>query len=260
VPKTTFLGGEIRTVMQFAPDRAYRFEATVRCFTYPRGLDSSFFLYGWDGAHSDEIDIELISNRTNDNVTYPDGDPVLTNPWNESRQKPVYVVPAGLDLSQWNTFRIYWYPAWHRVDWTWLDPVHGETLLRRETSTSAVPDETMALYFNFWAPADSWPDAYDAGLQPAQTADQDQVVTYHIQRVDVRSLTLAQADYDRDGDVDSDDFALFQACFSKPAVPLAAGCEGMDFDGDDDVDQSDFGFFQRCFSGANESADPGCVN
>jgi hypothetical protein len=185
-PNTTFLGGEIRSVMEFDPNQSYRFEARVRSNAYPNGLVTSFFLYGYDGANSDEIDFEFLSNKTNDDVTYPDGDPVLTNTWNESAQDPVLVPVEGLDLSQWQVFRIYWYPEIHRVDWTWMDPVDGETLLRREEDVSFVPDQSMALYFNFWAPDSSWPDAYDAGLQPVNDAGSDQTYLYEIDYAEAR--------------------------------------------------------------------------
>jgi hypothetical protein len=68
---------------------------------------TSFFEYGFDGAESDEIDFEFVSNKKNDDVTTPNGAPVLTNTYNESSQKPQYVSPEGLDLAVWNTFRIY---------------------------------------------------------------------------------------------------------------------------------------------------------
>jgi hypothetical protein len=43
----------------------------------------------------------------------------------------------------------------------------------------------MSLYFNFWAPTSSWGDAYDAGLQPVSTPEQDQVCGYQIDYVEV---------------------------------------------------------------------------
>lgn len=66
------------------------------------------------------------------------------------------------------------------------------------------------------------------------------------------------ADFDRDGDVDQDDVAAFQACASGPEIPLQPGCEDMDFDQDGDTDQSDFGIVQRCISGENIAADLNC--
>ena len=68
------------------------------------------------------------------------------------------------------------------------------------------------------------------------------------------------SDCDDDGDVDLDDFAIFEACVSGPAIPVATGCEAKDLNHDNDVDQSDFGIFQRCMSGAGIPADPSCVN
>jgi hypothetical protein len=68
------------------------------------------------------------------------------------------------------------------------------------------------------------------------------------------------ADLDNDSDVDEADFALFDSCFSGPAVPTGPGCENRDFDGDVDVDNDDFGVFQRCYSGENNPADASCAD
>jgi hypothetical protein len=68
-------------------------------------------------------------------------------------------------------------------------------------------------------------------------------------------------DFDFDFDVDLDDFGLFQACISGPAIPHdgTTSCRRADLDGDSDVDLSDFGAFQRCLSGDNVPADPACA-
>ncbi|MBP7937720.1 MAG: hypothetical protein KA354_24025 [Phycisphaerae bacterium] len=65
-------------------------------------------------------------------------------------------------------------------------------------------------------------------------------------------------DFDRDGDVDTEDFEAFESCASGPAVHLQPGCEAKDVDRDNDVDQSDFGAFQRCYSGTDRPARVGC--
>jgi hypothetical protein len=65
-------------------------------------------------------------------------------------------------------------------------------------------------------------------------------------------------DYDRDGDVDEDDVALFEICASGAAIPYSGECAHADVDKDGDVDQSDFGLMQRCLSGPNIRADTGC--
>ncbi len=88
-------------------------------------------------------------------------------------------------------------------------------------------------------------------------------------------LTTIAADFSNDGDVDAEDFEIFAACVTAPAVPYdpmalpesPPGCQltpdgtghiAADFDRDGDVDQEDFGVFQRCYSGENKPADPGC--
>jgi PKD repeat protein len=68
-------------------------------------------------------------------------------------------------------------------------------------------------------------------------------------------------DMDADGDVDSADYALFEACIGGPGVgPPASGCDKADIEGDGDVDQGDFGLLQRCLSGPDVQVDPTCVN
>ena len=186
-PNTTFLGGEVHSTAEFDPDASYRFEARVRLnpgdspyFPYPDGLVTSFFLYGHDGSKSDEIDYEFLSNL----LLTSYNDPFLTNAWNESVEKPVVVAAEGLDLTEWNTFRIYWDPG-VRIEWTWLDPVHGETTLRTETDPAFVPDEPMAVYFNFWAPSAIWGDAYDEIPQPVNSEGENEIYLYEIDYVEV---------------------------------------------------------------------------
>ncbi|NLX24225.1 MAG: hypothetical protein GXY55_21465 [Phycisphaerae bacterium] len=60
------------------------------------------------------------------------------------------------------------------------------------------------------------------------------------------------SDFNRDGDVDSDDYGLWADCASGPAVPVAPECEFADLDNDGDVDQSDFGLFQAAYTGPRE--------
>lgn len=68
-----------------------------------------------------------------------------------------------------------------------------------------------------------------------------------------------KADLDYDGDVDMDDFALFQACYGGSGITPAAGCEAADLDNDGDVDAADLLIFINCMSGAGIPADPGCA-
>ncbi|MBP7936656.1 MAG: hypothetical protein KA354_18595 [Phycisphaerae bacterium] len=82
-----------------------------------------------------------------------------------------------------------------------------------------------------------------------------QVVTVNLHVVTV------PADFNRDTDVDMDDFAHFQACYSGVGVTQAdPACADARLDDDLDVDKKDFERFILCVSGAGIVADPTCVN
>lgn len=71
----------------------------------------------------------------------------------------------------------------------------------------------------------------------------------------------APGDFDRDGDVDANDWALMEPCVSGPGVisDPSPTCGDADFDLDADVDLSDVVAFGECFSGAGVPSDPDCV-
>jgi hypothetical protein len=74
--------------------------------------------------------------------------------------------------------------------------------------------------------------------------------------VNVKSV---MPDFDVDGDVDMDDYAFLQNCFSEQGgSPPPAGCEAAVLDGDVDVDAGDVGVFLMCLSGADVWADGTC--
>jgi len=89
---------------------------------------------------------------------------------------------------------------------------------------------------------------------------------FTIQAAEITVLVLSfapttRADFDRDGDVDQEDFGHFQACLTGLAVPVSdSNCLDANVDGDSDVDQYDFGIFQGCMSGATVPADPACAD
>ncbi len=61
---------------------------------------------------------------------------------------------------------------------------------------------------------------------------------------------VLHGDFDDDGDVDLDDFALWEVCQTEPdAGSYGLGCEVFDFDADLDVDFEDFGRFLLAFTG-----------
>ena len=56
-------------------------------------------------------------------------------------------------------------------------------------------------------------------------------------------------DLDNDGDVDQEDFNIFQSCMTGSGGDITGGCEKADFDSDEDVDLDDFDIFQGCLAG-----------
>lgn len=77
----------------------------------------------------------------------------------------------------------------------------------------------------------------------------------------VDALAPMKPDFDRDGDVDLDDFGHLQACLSGPDTPQTdPACQDARLDLDSDVDLADIDAFLQCFSGAGVLADYGCMN
>jgi hypothetical protein len=64
------------------------------------------------------------------------------------------------------------------------------------------------------------------------------------------------ADFDHDGDVDQNDFAHLQNCFSGSGLAYGPACANADVNGDGDVDSSDINAFLPCMAGADQP--PGC--
>jgi hypothetical protein len=61
-------------------------------------------------------------------------------------------------------------------------------------------------------------------------------------------ITAAPGDCDGDGDVSLDDYGLFPTCMDGPLVPFSPpGCACIDLDGDLDIDSADFAEFQAAF-------------
>ena len=57
-------------------------------------------------------------------------------------------------------------------------------------------------------------------------------------------------DSNGDGDVDLDDYSVFQACLAGAGSGLGAGCECLDLDDNGSVDLLDFAEFQVAFTGS----------
>lgn len=74
------------------------------------------------------------------------------------------------------------------------------------------------------------------------------------------ALLAVRADFDRDGDVDLDDFAHLQCCMRGPGLaPDDTACKDALLDGDGDVDAADALLLQGCLSGAGIAPEPDCI-
>jgi hypothetical protein len=75
------------------------------------------------------------------------------------------------------------------------------------------------------------------------------------------TLTAAPGDFDRDDDVDMEDFGHLQVCLTGMLQPQDdPECQDAKLDGDADVDQADVDIFLGCLTGANMPADHGCAD
>jgi beta-glucanase (GH16 family) len=187
----TFRGSEIWSNTQFARGtNGLELEARVRVNTVPNGLVTSFFTYAarlnFNPPLADEIDFEHVSNTHN---AAPAGSkPILLTTWNDFRtdgsnfwdpnvHNSTSVVVPGLDLAQFNTYRIRWLA--NRVEWY----VNGQLL---RTATQAVSTDPMNVRLNFWAPASDWPAAHSASLVPVTSAAANTSYLYDVDFVAVR--------------------------------------------------------------------------
>ncbi|HRR84428.1 MAG TPA: hypothetical protein P5316_05405 [Phycisphaerae bacterium] len=79
--------------------------------------------------------------------------------------------------------------------------------------------------------------------------------------VNLAAMALSPVDFDRDGDIDQEDFGLFQTCLSGAFVPpTEPACQTMNLDGDLDVDADDLSLFLGCMAGTGLPPAVNCTN
>ena len=166
------------------------------------------------------------------------------------------------------------------------DPAHVEASMTtvKDDAGGALATGVTSIRFVFWAVSNTARAFYDryrgtTGPDPC-TGDPDALdidgnrrafEAPVIKEIDVFGppappcATPAQ-DADADGDVDVNDFAVFQLCFNGSGRPwptelpgeVASRCQCMDQDDDLDVDVNDFAIFQLCFNGTARPPAPDC--
>lgn len=77
--------------------------------------------------------------------------------------------------------------------------------------------------------------------------------------LEVAAETGPTADFDGDLDVDLEDFAYLQSCYTELAQLVDSSCRDADLTGDSVVDQFDATVLLECLSGQGNPADPNCA-
>lgn len=133
------------------------------------------------------------------------------------------------------------------VDADWLETTPAVGVSHGE------PDEIAILYDTVDLPSAEYTTTVRVSATDAIDSPQEIAI-----RIDVLP---PPGDQDRDGDVDQEDFGIFQACYSGSGrIQRDPACRFARLDHDVDVDLNDFGIFQGCLSGPNIPADPDCAD
>jgi beta-glucanase (GH16 family) len=177
IPGDSFWGSEIVSRQTFDRGAGLVFRARVRLASpVAGGMVASLFCYTTRADIRDEIDFEILTRDViNGRST------ILTNLFEDDPFSvpglPRFAAVPGSGLAEFNELEIDWMPD--RVRWL----VNGE-LVREETAR--IPDEPVTVRLNFWAPADTFADAFDSALQPAASPAQNRAFFYEVDFVEVR--------------------------------------------------------------------------
>jgi len=154
----------------------------------------------------------------------------------------------------------------------WPEPADGTVGVPRRTSLrwdwqAEACSPSYRIYLGQTSPGEFVSEQTTATFEPARLNP----LTAYYWRVDTMNpagLTIGDVwsfttgpisgDFDADGDVDLEDFGVFQLCYSDLSGPPDEACVQADLNADGAVSQTDFGIFRACLSGANILADYNC--
>lgn len=174
----SFWGHEIQSLQSFSPGpTGVSIKSRMRFLgSPPGGLVGGFFSFGLAFPVRDEIDFELLSNDLGSET-------IFTNAFDDDDFSApgdfAQLLVPGLDLTEFVEYEIRWLPD--RVQWY----VDG-AMIREQTGT--VPDDPSEVRLNLWAPDEFFPQAFDAELQPAATAGENQQFELEIDFVEVTAI------------------------------------------------------------------------
>jgi hypothetical protein len=201
---------------------------------------------------------------------------------------PTYIPPDSTDISFFENVRILYTPD-YTVPVMWLSE---SAFTHTVPGGSPVPEDTFLVGnllgggLNYtiddgadWisvTPGDGGPLAGGESDLITVTYDGTGLVGTHMATIAVDSagawkspleiavtltIELAPPDYDSDGDVDQDDFSVYQACLTGDGgTPTPGLCEDYaDLDGDGDVDSQDAVKFENCATAPGVAFSPDCL-
>lgn len=183
-------GTQGMTLQSFQPtvNTAIDFDTTMQLTSLQPGLVFGMYLYGCAPAtcatQHDEIDIELVTN------TLQSGGPLMVE-LNRYANEPLGAghgglvnLPIGFDPLAAHQWTILW--SLNRIDYL----VDGTLLL---SSTDHVPQGAMQANEIAWGPASDWAAAYNASLQPVNSAQQNQAFVALLSNVTVSETPEPQS-------------------------------------------------------------------
>jgi hypothetical protein len=177
-------GTHAKTRISFQPSAATDIVLAVRMrlTALQRGIVYGVYLYGCGGSCAndhDEVDIELLTNYLQPGV------PAARVQLNRFAAEPlgaghgpVMNLPAGFDPLAYHEWKIRW--SMSRLTY-YVDSV------ALFSTTTFVPQRPMHADMIAWGPDADWSDAYDASLQPANSAGGNATFTALVDRVTVRT-------------------------------------------------------------------------
>jgi len=183
-----FTGCEIYTKKSFQIGNGLEFSARVRMVNLPKGLVTSLFGYAAKGIYSDEVDIEFLTKQIANSPgllplslsTYNDFNNNIGNYSNGKTHWSNYYSLQNYSAADFHTYTIRLQSG---VFSLYFDGVF------RLSWANAVPNAAMPMRLNFWAPAVSWSDAFDASLVPAASQSLAHTYYYEVDWVEVRSYS-----------------------------------------------------------------------
>ncbi len=206
-------------------------------YVYP-GMDMETYYLKDGGIFEEPVTVAVSSSGIGDPQTDP-------QEW--------YVYDSGPYADSWFPTNAY---EWDRAAHDWGDPLDYTTPVDPSLGSSdfAYLSATDAIDLYEWSGGGTGIDLAESGFSSIQYVHLTS--KYASDSGEIGALAdvfPSLGDFDRDGDLDLQDFARFQACYTgADNGPRPRECFYADFDGDRDVDADDYAQFESFLAGPNQ--------